>query len=153
MCGTVQVVIQTFWGRYCYSILPTRLLRGYHLSQVLQIRNGKTKIPGNLAASRARTLNHSRESPLRAASRVVKGDTRMGEMVQMDHSTSEPEWQHPHLPVWGSTMRMSFNNNDFRALSSQATPDLLLLEDRQKHFLGYNGKYTTGHTQLQSRAT
>lgn len=56
-------------GRYYYAIFQMRLLKGYHLSWVLQLRLSRTRIPHKLATARARTLTTAE----RATSEQWKG--------------------------------------------------------------------------------
>lgn len=103
-----EVIILTLWGWYCYSIFRMRPLRG-HLSQVLQLRNDRTKTPGKLAAAQARTLDPGWHSLLWVLSSTMKsGETR--EMAWTDHSPVHHNDSASAL--WDSTLRVSLNQWD-----------------------------------------
>lgn len=138
MYEIIQVAIQAHWLR---ATIPfcTRSLKGYHLSQILQLRTIRTKIPGTLAASHVWTLNHSWQSLLWVTS--VKGDKNGGNCTDTPQAR-ELEWSHLHL--WGSTVRASFNNKD---LSSLLTPPAC--RGQAKVLLVYKRKHATGQIQLQ----
>lgn len=93
MYEIIQVAVQARWLRATTPFFM-RPLRGYHLSQILQLRTIRAKIPGTLVASYVSTLNHSWKPPVSNPSEG--GDKNGGNCTDIPQSR-ELKWSQRHL--------------------------------------------------------
>ena len=133
MYEIIQVAVQARWLRATTPFFM-RPLRGYHLSQILQLRTIRAKIPGTLVASYVSTLNHSWKSLLWVT--PVKGE----EWRQLHrYTTVQGTEMITTSSLWGSTIRVSCNNKDFSSLRTPPTcrgQAKVLLVCKRKHAIG-----------------